>query len=90
MRFDLKDNVITLYFEGELNSYNAGNIDKEIEEDFKVQKYTSISLNFEKLSYISSAGLRIILKLKQKFKDVSIVDATLEVFDISWLILIRN
>lgn len=82
MRFDLKDNVITLYFEGELNSYNAGNIDKEIEEDFKGQKFTSIILNFEKLSYISSAGLRIILKLKQKFKDVSIVDATLEVFDI--------
>ena len=82
MKFDIKDNVITLYFVGELNSYNAESIEKEIDEATKGQKFTSVVLNFGKLSYISSAGLRVVLKLKQRFKDVSIIDATLEVYDV--------
>ena len=31
MRFQLNERVLTLYFEGELNSYNADNMEKEIE-----------------------------------------------------------
>lgn len=82
MRFELNDNVLTLFFEGELNSYNADAIDNEIEQIVTKQKFNKIVLNFEHLVYISSAGLRIILKLKQRFNDVSIVDATLEVYDV--------
>ena len=82
MRFELNDNVLTLFFEGELNSYNADAIDNEIEQIVTKQKFNKIILNFELLVYISSAGLRIILKLKQRFNDISIVDATLEVYDV--------
>ena len=31
MRFQLNERVLTLYFEGELNSYNADNMEKEME-----------------------------------------------------------
>ena len=82
MRFELKDKVITLFLEGELNSYNADNIEKEIEATLKDQSFDKLVLDFSRISYISSAGLRIMLKLKQKYNNVSIVETSLEVYDI--------
>ena len=82
MRSELKDNCLTLYLEGELNSYNADGVEKEIENTIANKEFNKLVLNMENLRYISSAGLRIILKLKQKYNDVAVVDASLEVFDI--------
>ena len=82
MRFENKENVLTLFLEGELNSYNADNIEKEIDNTLKDQKFDKLVLDFSHISYISSAGLRIMLKLKQTYKDFSIVETTLEVYDI--------
>ena len=82
MRFDLKEKQLTLYLEGELNSYNADNIEKEIDETLKSQSFNKLVLDFSHISYISSAGLRIILKLKQKYDNLSIIETSLEVYDI--------
>ena len=82
MRNELKEEKLTLYLEGELNSYNADGVEKEIENTLKDKMFKSLILNMENLRYISSAGLRIILKLKQKYNDVAVTDASLEVYDI--------
>lgn len=82
MRFELKEKTITLFLEGELNSYNAERIEKEIDDTLKGKDFKSLVLNFANLQYISSAGLRIVLKLKQKYNDVSIEDTSLEVYDV--------
>ena len=62
MRFTLEEKVLTLFMEGELNSYNADNVEKEIDETIKGQAFDKLVLDFSHISYISSAGLRIILK----------------------------
>ena len=82
MRFVLNDRVLTLYFEGELNSYNADNVEKEVENIVSSNEFDTLNLDFSNLHYISSAGLRIILKLKQKYNDTHIVEASLEIYDI--------
>ena len=82
MRFELKEKTLTLYLEGELNSYNADNIEKEIDNILKEQTFDQLVLDFSRISYISSAGLRIVLKLKQKYNKVSIIETSLEVYDI--------
>ena len=82
MRFELKEKVLTLFLEGELNSYNAENVEKEIEETLKGQSFDKLVLDFSRISYISSAGLRIMLKLKQKYNNISIIETSLEVYDI--------
>ena len=82
MRFELNDNTLTLFLEGELNSYNAENIEKEIESVLAGKKFDKLNLDFANIRYISSAGLRIILKLKQQYNDVSVIETSLEVYDI--------
>ena len=61
MRSELYKNIMTLYFVGELNSYNADDIDKEIDEAFAGKTFDTVNLDFSGLKYISSAGLRVIL-----------------------------
>ena len=82
MRYDLKEEKLTLYFEGDLNSYNADNFEKEIEDIISQQSFKTLNLDFSSLRYISSAGLRIVLKLKQKYDDVHVIEASLEVYDV--------
>ena len=82
MKTKLEENVLTVYLGGEINSYNADNIEKEINEAIKDQKFSKLVLDFASVSYVSSAGLRIILKLKQQYNDFSVVETSLEVYDI--------
>ena len=82
MRFDLSNNLLTLFFEGELNSYNSDSVEKEIDDVVSANKFQTLDLDFAKLQYISSAGLRIVLKLKQKYDDTHVINAGLDVYDV--------
>ena len=67
MDYIIKDKKLVLYFVGEINSINAPNVETDINETLKEKEFNALDLDFAKLKYISSAGLRIILKLKQIF-----------------------
>ena len=82
MQTKLENKTLTLYFVGELNSYNSEDVEKDIEKSLEKQDFCSLILDFQSLLYISSAGLRVILKLKQKYKELSIINASLEVYDV--------
>ena len=82
MEYKKIDNKLTLYFVGELNSGNADLIEKECQNIIEKNEFDDIVLDFADLQYISSAGLRIILRLKQKYQNVSISQVSLQVYDI--------
>ena len=82
MRYNLENEILTIFLEGELNSYSADPIGNEIDEITKNNQFKKLVLDLEMLRYISSAGLRVVLKLKQQYDDVSIINASLEVYDI--------
>ena len=82
MKSKLENKVLTIFFEGEVNSTNAEDVGLETDKITGSNSFESLVLDFEKLTYISSAGLRIILKLKQKFANTSVVNTSLEVYDI--------
>ena len=82
MKYELKDNLMTLFFEGELSSKNNLDVQLDIEKTLEGKSFSSLVLDFEKLNYISSAGLRVILKLKQAYKEVEVINCSLEVYDV--------
>lgn len=82
MNHSLTNDVLTIFLEGELNSTNADVVGEEIDQIISNSTFKSLVLDFDKVSYISSAGLRVVLKLKQRFDDLSIINASLEVYDV--------
>ena len=82
MEYKNENSQLVLYFVGELNSSNAEEVEKECFDIAEKHTFENVVLDFSGLKYISSAGLRIILKLKQKYPNVIITEVSLEVYDI--------
>ncbi len=82
MNFKNNGSNLIIFLKGQINSYNADNIEKEINSIVEKEQFNKLSLDFSDVSYISSAGLRIVLKLKQKYNNVSVINTSLEVYDV--------
>ena len=82
MKFNLENDKLTILLSGELNSANSDAVAREIDDIIERNKFKSLVLDLEKLSYISSAGLRVVLRLKQRYDDFAIINASLEVYDV--------
>ena len=82
MKYTLEKEILTIFLEGELNSYTSEDVDKEIETVLKNNKFESIVLDCENLKYISSAGLRIIVRLKQQCRNITVRKPSNSVYDI--------
>ena len=82
MNYQVNEDVLVIFLEGELNSYSADAMGEEIDQIIQKNTFKKLILDLEKLRYISSAGLRVLLKLKQQHDDVEVINASLEVYDI--------
>ena len=76
------NNELTLFLQGRIDSANATVIETELQECLKQSDVKNLVLDTERLEYISSAGLRIILRLRKKYKDMKIVNAPSEVYEV--------
>ena len=81
MNHKLNEDILTIFLEGDFNSYSAEPIENEINDIISAHSFKKLVLDLDMLHYISSAGLRVLVKLKQKY-DISIINASLEVYDI--------
>jgi uncharacterized protein (TIGR02172 family) len=78
-----KDGIVTIFLEGRIDSGNATQVEKEILGLMDENPGKEIAFDAEKLDYISSAGLRVLLKVqKAKAKPVMISNVSGEVYDI--------
>ena len=82
MRSEFKNEVLTIYPEGNIDSNNADQIGVEIAEARAPYIDKSVVLDCEKLGYISSAGLRQVLKLKKSCPDLKLINVSPEVYEI--------
>lgn len=73
---------LTIVLEGRVDSDNAALIESEIGDVIQQKNPSAIIIDAEKMDYISSAGLRIILRLRKKHPDLSIVDVKPDVYEI--------
>ena len=74
------DGSLVIKLKGKIDANNAPDFEREVMDD--VFKASCVKIDCSELEYISSAGLRVILKIKKTVKDTSIVDATPESYDI--------
>ena len=83
MQHQLTENILTVNLEGKIDTNNAEEISAEFLEIAKKFPTEKFILNLEKLTYISSAGLRAVLKLsKVKKKDLQLIEASRAVYEV--------
>ena len=81
------NDLLTIALEGELDALSAPLLDKEIND--KLGDCNEIVFDMEKLEYISSAGLRVLLTTQKlmnergSMKLKNVTDAVMDVFDIT-------
>ncbi len=82
MTFNLENGLLTLNFEGRIDSGNAANIEAQAEEIRANQQHDSLVIDADNLEYISSAGLRTILRLRKEEPTLKIINVNPEVYEI--------
>ena len=73
---------ITIPLSGRIDSNNAAAVEQEILAELGAERDIVLILDAEKLEYISSAGLRVILHLKKMIPELSIRNVSSEVYEI--------
>lgn len=76
-----ENNVLTIALNGRIDSANAAEAEKEITA-FTDGFTGELVLDAEKLAYISSAGLRVILRLKKANGTTKIINVSSDVYEI--------
>ena len=84
MRIANNNNKLTIWLEGRIDAGNAAQIEEELLSAVEANaSVSSIELDMSELNYISSAGLRALLKLRKKSgKSVDAVNVSKEVYDV--------
>ncbi len=82
MKFELNDGVLTLFLEGRIDSNNAQSVETDIIGLYEFHKHENTILDLGALDYISSAGLRTVLRLKKMDPSLKLINVKSEVYEI--------
>jgi uncharacterized protein (TIGR02172 family) len=77
-----RNGILTLFLSGRISSANAVSVEEEIGKLRAVNPPDNMLIDAGNLEYISSAGLRIILRLKKSFPEMKIVNVPGSVYEI--------
>ncbi len=73
---------LIIHLNGHIDSNNAAVTEEEINQARDLQDVSKITVDCENLEYISSAGLRIILRLKKQVADTVLINVSTDVYEI--------
>lgn len=81
MKVDTKieDKTLIIEVEGRIDTNTVTELENNLPKLDEIEK---VIFDFDKLEYISSSGLRLILKTKKQVNDTSIINCSTEVYDI--------
>lgn len=87
INIEKNNETLTLVIEGRLDTTTAPNLEKTI--NAQTDDIKDLVLDMEKMEYISSAGLRVLLATQKKMnkigtlKLINVCDAVMEVFEMT-------
>lgn len=83
MNTKLEGSTLTIYLTGRIDSGRAGVLENEIAQVLRQYPDSTPVFDAEGLEYISSAGLRVLLKFRKKSAEkIDVINASDEVYDI--------
>lgn len=82
MNIKWDNDIVTIALEGRIDSGNSGDVENEIHEAIGDKKPASVILDASALEYISSAGLRVILRLRKDNPTLRLINVSSEVFEV--------
>lgn len=84
MKFDSDNGILTVFLEGDFDAQNASSVQAEIDAAHAAHPNDEILFDAENLRYISSAGLRVLLKFQRASKDkkLTIQNVSRDVYDV--------
>ncbi|MBO4251714.1 MAG: anti-sigma factor antagonist, partial [Clostridia bacterium] len=82
MNSKLENGVLTIFLSGRIDSSSADSVEKEINEIREKSTFDSIVLDADGLEYVSSAGLRVVLRLKKAEPTLCVINVNSEVYEI--------
>ena len=83
MKTEHDNKTLTLYLSGRIAADNAAEIDSSISAAIAEYPELTPAFDAEKLEYISSAGLRVLLKFRKQFgKNLDVLNASNDVYNI--------
>lgn len=82
MRYTDSNGTITIFLEGRVDTSNADEIGEELDRIVKQADKSRVMLDANALDYISSAGLRIVIKLLKTCHNLRIANASPDVYDV--------
>ena len=77
-----QDGILRLRIEGRVNTSTAPEIEADLNETLTANEFNSLILDLNDLEYISSVGIRILLKLLKTYGDLRIENTTPEVYEV--------
>lgn len=77
-----ENKILTIFLEGRVDSTNSADIEKQIGDIKNGKDIDKLLLDMQNLEYISSAGLRVILRLKKSIPALEIVNVSSDVYEI--------
>ena len=77
-----KDGILRLGIEGRVDTNTAPGIETDINEIFAANEFDALVLDLSDLAYISSAGIRVLLRLLKTYSDLRIENTSSEVYEI--------
>ena len=75
-------NILKFFLKGRVDSANAQEKEQEIGAALQTGPVENLIIDCEDLEYISSAGLRVLLRLRQKFEDLKLINVSSDVYEI--------
>lgn len=82
MRFDFENDKLCVFWEGRIDSANASDVEKELGDIVEKHPDASLEIDAENLEYISSSGLRILMKLRKSKDGLSVKNVSPEVYEV--------
>ena len=84
MRSTLENNTLTIYLENRIDTNNAKAIEDELLGMVAAHPGADVALDAEDLVYISSAGLRVLMKLRKQVgrSCIPVLNVSPEVYEI--------